>query len=299
MVLRAKWVVAGAFVVGFLLAAILWIRSLLPTYPYGWSHCCLKQLGFALLQYAADHDRHFPAGAQTPEASLSLLYQEDYGVDAELLRGKTVPVAVVRGLLERGQLLGPETCGWHYVEGLTLDDDPQIALVWDKVGLGHNGEELSRGGHEVLYVGGWTRIVPASEWPDFLEGQARLLAARDERSINSTADHRQNPMETVVQADLDGKQFRSLELGESGLGQEGMVMGHWYLTFRDGSVFWDYSDVRDGARYHLKADGSITANVGNPPDQPVRAQYDKAADRIFWDGMWYERVSSETRPADK
>src|SRR6267142_2049671 len=119
-------------------------------YPYGWSHCCDKVLAFALFQYADEHDGWFPQGEATPEASLSLLYRQDPAL-AYNLRGKTVPESIVRARLEAGELLTPETCGWHYVEGLRKDDDPRLALFWDKVGLGHNGERLSGGGHWVCF----------------------------------------------------------------------------------------------------------------------------------------------------
>src|SRR5216683_121100 len=107
-------------------------------YPYGWSHSCDKGLMFSLHQYAEDHGGAYPAGEATPEASLSLLYPKY--ADASLLQGKTVPLELVEAILERGDHLGPDTCGWHYVEGLRLDDNRRLALCWDKVGLGHNGE---------------------------------------------------------------------------------------------------------------------------------------------------------------
>jgi hypothetical protein len=99
---------------------------------------------FALHQYAEDHGGAYPAGEATPEASLSLLYPKY--ANEYVLQGKTVPLDVVKVTLERGSRLGPDTCGWHYVEGLRLDDDPRLALCWDKVGLGHNGERLPDGG---------------------------------------------------------------------------------------------------------------------------------------------------------
>ncbi len=152
----------------------------LPSYPYGRSHCCLKQIGLALHLYASAHEGIFPAGESSPEASLSLLHR-GYDGDANTLRGKTVPLATVEKILDRGELLGPDTCGWHYVEGLTAADDPQIAVVWDKVGLGHNGETLRGGGHSVLFVDGSERILSQAEWPVFLAVQERLLAQRKRR----------------------------------------------------------------------------------------------------------------------
>jgi hypothetical protein len=144
-------------------------------YPYGRSHCCDKQLSSVLIQYAEQHDGWFPRGEATPEASLSLLYRwsPDF---LDLLPGKTVPVETVRARLASGSLLTPETCGWHYVEGLRIDDDPRLALFWDKVGLGHNGERLPDGGHSVTFIGGSHRVVAGREWDPFLVEQARLLA---------------------------------------------------------------------------------------------------------------------------
>jgi hypothetical protein len=145
-------------------------------YPYGHSHCCDKQLYLALFVYADRHDGWFPRGEATPEASLSLLHRDDpESVNAYLLRGKTVPKAMVEQRLAAGELLTPETCGWHYVEGLRSDDDSRLALFWDKAGLGHNGERLS-GVRYICRISG-IDYVPAAEWEDFLKEQAELRAA--------------------------------------------------------------------------------------------------------------------------
>jgi len=144
-------------------------------YPYGWSHCCDKQLMFALADYARAHDGAFPAGGETSEASLSLLYP-DYA-DANLLRGKTIPLEVVEPILAGGGRLGPETCGWHYVEGLRVIDNRNLALCWDKAGLGHNGERLLEGGHWVIFIGHHIDYVPAQGWGQFRREQQELRAA--------------------------------------------------------------------------------------------------------------------------
>jgi hypothetical protein len=145
-------------------------------YPYGYSHCCDKGLMFALQQYAEDHGGAYPSGEATPDASLSLLYPKY--ASAELLRGKTVPLEVVQDILARGEKLGPHTCGWHYVEGLRLDDDKRLALLWDKAGLGHFGERLPDGGHTVLFVGLGYDYVEGARWEAFLQEQQKLLADR-------------------------------------------------------------------------------------------------------------------------
>ena len=161
-------------------AVYLGIRRAVPHYPYGWSHCCDKALYTALLQYADSHDGWFPRGEATPEASLSLLYQQEPGL-LETLRGKTIPEPVVRSRLEGGELLTPETCGWHYVDGLRIDDDPRLALFWDKEGLGHNGEQLPEGGHYVCFRSG-IEYIRGANWQAFLAEQEKLLAATKDRA---------------------------------------------------------------------------------------------------------------------
>lgn len=155
------------------------VRRYRDLYPYGRSHCCDIGLYFALANYAEQHNGHFPHGEATAEASLSLLARGDYGADADLLRGKTVPKQVVQSILDRGGLLGPDTCGWHYVEGLTQRDDSRLALFWSKAGLGHFGNRLPAGSHLVHFVGGDTQYVTGDKWDEFLAQQAELFAARE------------------------------------------------------------------------------------------------------------------------
>jgi len=169
-----KWAAVFGAVLGLLLGAgRLYLRWL---YPYGSSHCCDSGLSMSLLDYADSHGGAYPTGDSTPEASLSLLYPQL--ADANLLRGKTVPVALAQAALDKNGRLDPATCGWHYVEGLTTGDDPGLALFWDKVGLGHNGQRLSEGGHKVFFVNGVSEYIPADRWEAFLDQQLKLYAAR-------------------------------------------------------------------------------------------------------------------------
>lgn len=73
--------------------------------------------------------------------------------------------------------MSPETSDWHYVEGLRIDDDPRLALFWDKTGLGHNGQRLSDGVHIVTFIDGARDHITADAWPMFLEKQNQLLSA--------------------------------------------------------------------------------------------------------------------------
>jgi len=151
-------------------------------FPYGWSHCCINEMMFALEQYASDNAGKYPTGEASPEASLSLLYRSNY-IDAPTLRGMTVPEKKVRAILQGGGLLGPDSCGWHYVPGLTRADDPGLALLWCKTALGHFGERIKDGSRQVLFVRRDIAFISGDKWPGFLEDQRRLLAKRTPREV--------------------------------------------------------------------------------------------------------------------
>ena len=168
-----------ALVMGLAYAVVLvvaWRDS--ANYPFGHSHCCDKALYMALLSYADRHNGDFPSGEGSPEASLSLLYAEQLA-DANLLRGKSVLENTVQEILDRGELLDPESCGWHYVERLNKDDDGRLALFWDKEGLDHNGGRLAKGGHIVWFLNSEHPYITAAEWPGFLAEQKKLHQQRE------------------------------------------------------------------------------------------------------------------------
>lgn len=146
------------------------------TYPYGYSHSCAKILGISLRLFADDYQGWLPYGQATPEASLSLLAKDDKGVQW-VLRGKHLPQATVDEALRRDGVLGPDSCGWHYVEGLREGDDPRLAVLWDKVtGLGHNGDRVRGTLHEVVFLDGSERFIMREGWPAFMAEQKQLLA---------------------------------------------------------------------------------------------------------------------------
>jgi hypothetical protein len=177
---RYRWlVVPVAVVVGLFGSGYAWYRN---NYPFGHSHCCDKQLYSTLCNYAESNGGRFPAGEATPEASLSLLYGKVDFDPSYLLCGNSGSQSTVRQLLSQGKLLGPETCGWNYVEGLTLADDSRLALFWDKEGLDHFGGRLAEGGHIVMFVSGSREHIPATKWQSFLDEQARLRAQRSDQA---------------------------------------------------------------------------------------------------------------------
>lgn len=220
-----------------LLAAFVWYRW---TFPYGRSHCCILNVGGGLISYAEDHEGRFPSGGDCPEASLGLLYS-NYA-NAYLLRGKTVPLSTAEEALANNGKLGPESCAWHYVEGLTQADDPEIAILWDKIGLGHNGQRLSHGGHEVYFIGGDRRFITAKQWPEFLNRQEVMLAQRSEdvkHGIPALRAKIRFPNGTEVN-EFDGEYFLSHESSSgSGTSSSTRLDLLWMRIYEpDGPCIW-------------------------------------------------------------
>ncbi|HTL55307.1 MAG TPA: C39 family peptidase [Candidatus Limnocylindrales bacterium] len=181
---------------------VIWAISLTGLrwrYPHGRSHCCIKLVRLALDAYADRHTGHFPSGQSSPEASLGLLYREGL-LDAETLCGKSVPPEITREVLASDLLLSSESCGWHYVERLSRSDDKRLAVLWDKVGLGHNGQRTLRGSREVLMVDGTIKWVVAKEWAAFLSRQDELFKNRGISESNHMASAVEQPQSREKQA---------------------------------------------------------------------------------------------------
>jgi hypothetical protein len=145
------------------------------TFPYGFNHCCSKQLGMSLKIFASDNNGWYPLGGKTPEASLSLVCTNDPTM-LYVVRGKSVSLKAAQQTWDRDGVLNPEACGWHYIEGLREGDDPEIAVAWDKVtGLGHDGERRKNLAHEVVFLDASTHFIPKTGWTQFVAEQKQKL----------------------------------------------------------------------------------------------------------------------------
>ena len=211
-------VVAALFILGY-----GWWRY---HFPYGYSHCCDLGLSGALHEYAIGHGGAFPAGEATPEASLSLLYREkiDGGplADANLLRGKTVPESVVKEILERGELLTPDTCGWHYVEGLRIDDDP----VGPVLGQGWAGPQRRANGgrrpHCFIRAAYGAKVHPRGRVGE-VPRRTRKAACRKETAIHHDAKVQIGKDTVSVQARVVGDYIYGSAWGRETMTREGIA----------------------------------------------------------------------------
>lgn len=142
-----------------------------------WGHAhCIKQAGFSLRMYANDHGGRFPS------------HTNGYGDALLLVEGAWLPSFTGPGydtaVLERALLTGEDVdegqCGRVYVQGLSVSQSPEIALLFDKLpNPGDHRKRLSRVlapmVREVWLLEGSMRVVPESEWADFARRQVELL----------------------------------------------------------------------------------------------------------------------------
>ncbi len=100
--------------------------------------------------------------------------------------------------------------------------------------------------------------------------------------------------EVVQKSDLIGKRFRSSQTREVGLGEDGVVGGHWYLLFEEQRVRWDFSDVRESGSYTVDASGSLIVNLGSfGGGTSVEAYFHKSTGRLLWNGLWYDSLPDD------
>ncbi len=233
-------------------------------YPYGASHCCILAMASSLQSYASANKGRFPSGGATPEASLGMLNGVS-GIGPEILRGMTVQESKTRRALEQGHPLSPATCGWHYVEGLTLADDPRIAILWCKEALDHNGRRWPDGRREVVYVDGRRRQVSGDEWPAFLADQEKLIANRSERAKQGL------PLVSAVVELPDGtraEQFDgSYRLTETSRSPSGSGSGHSSGTsFNASELIWFHPPIQTGTV-------TRTLHFNNMQSEPVTVTF--------------------------
>ncbi len=158
-------------------------------YPYGLRPAYLPSMLAALRDYAGANGGAFPAGDNGPLEALRKLYPA-YMPNSHLLAGLSGDRKLINMVLKSGERLPEAASSWVYWPGLTLDDDENIAIIWEsRSGLLFNGKRSY--GHAVGYIRGNLYQVPDSEWPAFLTRQDGLRRAvarhRDQRPLEAPA----------------------------------------------------------------------------------------------------------------
>jgi len=139
-------------------------------YPFGHRVGCMPNTLGALSYYAREHQGWYPRDGATPLVCLQAFYPKYLGAE---LAGITGDRGEVLRRLERQQSIDDTVSSWMYFPELRFDDDPEIALIWERRGgvtvNGHRDD-----GHAVGFVDGSVRQISSGEWPDFTRRQAEL-----------------------------------------------------------------------------------------------------------------------------
>jgi hypothetical protein len=147
-----------------------------------WEHAhCMPQAGCAFRTYAVDNGGRFPYSTNGYGDAL-LLMTNEMGKFWALYTGPGYSSGVFAEAARTGRHIPEQACGRVYVQGLCDTNNPQIALLFDKVAAPpdhcHFPHRLWRGFvREVCFVDGSWRTVPAEQWPDFAREQVELLVA--------------------------------------------------------------------------------------------------------------------------
>jgi hypothetical protein len=92
---------------------------------------------------------------------------------------------------------------------------------------------------------------------------------------------------------LSGKRFKSVDKLEMGLGPNGVVKGHWSITFKDGKYSWRWSDVSTAGRYQIDAaTGKITASGFK---MEIEGEYDAKTGSLTWNKVKYQEEKEEKK----
>jgi hypothetical protein len=147
-----------------------------------WEHAhCMPQAGLAFQQYALDHHGRFPYSTNGYGDAL-LLMTNEMGNSCAALTGPGYDSAVFAEAARTGQHVPERACGRVYVQGLSNTNNPEIALLFDKVAAPpdhcHFPRRLWWGSvREACFVDGSWRSVPIAEWSGFAQRQIDLLVA--------------------------------------------------------------------------------------------------------------------------
>ena len=147
-----------------------------------WQHAhCMPQAGLAFKTYALDHEGRFPYSTNGYGDAL-LLMTNEMGNFWAGFTGPGYDSGVFAEAARTGRHIPEQACGRVYVQGLSETNNPEIALLFDKVAAPPDHCHFPRRFwwgfvREVCFVDGSWRMVPVAEWSDFARRQVELLVA--------------------------------------------------------------------------------------------------------------------------
>ncbi len=176
---RAILLISGAVIIFAICAIYVRTHPLVFNESF-WDHAhCIKITGLSLMTYAHE-EGHFPFHPGGYGDALLLLTNE-LGNFWGGYTGPGYDSRVFAQAARTGEHISEDACGRVYVQGLTQSDNPQIALLFDKIPTpgGDHCHFLSRLTapliREVWTVDGEMKRIPENEWATFSKNQIDLL----------------------------------------------------------------------------------------------------------------------------
>lgn len=147
-----------------------------------WQHAhCMPQAAGSLLAYADDHSGKFPIHSNGYGDAL-LLMTKYMGSSWGPLTGPGYGHVVFAEAARTGSHVPEEACGRVYVQGLSMTNDPRIAILFDKTAAPADHCQFPRrlwSGfvRDVCFVDGHWETIPVGKWTAFAREQIDLLVA--------------------------------------------------------------------------------------------------------------------------
>jgi len=173
---KKRWLIGLACLFGLPLIGMVLIGFL---DPFGRHQHCMKQTGLTLVQYALEHQGEFPYHTNGFGDALVLALKET-GVPHKLVTAPGDDGTWLLEFIQSGADVPEERCTRAYVQGLSRDSNPEIALIFDRYptrGGDHSRSPWGPKLRDVSMVAGDHGIIKEHDWPEFARNQIDLLVA--------------------------------------------------------------------------------------------------------------------------
>ncbi len=138
---------------------------------------CMMAAGMALVTYASDHNGAFPQSTNGFGDALVLLAASG-SVSTRCLVGVGDDGSRLGTAMTNNTHLPEEACTRIYVQGLSTESNPEIALFFDRYavrGGDHHRWPFAQYLREVWTVGSRMQGVTLNRWPAFASNQVEML----------------------------------------------------------------------------------------------------------------------------
>jgi hypothetical protein len=156
-----------------LVAGSFWLR-----WQWGRVHQhCIKGTGTMLQIYAGEHEGNFPSHTNGFLDAMLLLVPKDNPDEVRYITGPGDDGAVLSNALVQQTHVPDTLCSRVYIQGLSVFNSPEIALLFDRYSC-EGGDHLRGHGprlREVCNLDGSMQKVLDKDWPEYSSKQVQLL----------------------------------------------------------------------------------------------------------------------------